>query len=121
MDRYFSGDFIFNEFTKIPSLAFATYGSIINTVKNHTLSFPKCTTVFYSAFYSRKGLTDINLPVCTLIKSSAFTYCGPSFNISAPEVTAMDGSAFYNCGILNANFSKITFLNPNTFAYCGSL
>ena len=120
MARYFSGDFIFNELTEIPTLAFATYGSI-SSAKNHTLSFPKCTKVFYSAFYSRKGLTNINLPVCTIIRSSAFTYCGPSFNISAPEVSTMDGSAFYNCGILNANFSKITFLNPNTFAYCGSL
>jgi hypothetical protein len=71
MARYFSGDFIFNELTVIPSLAFATYGSV-TFAKNHTLSFPKCTTVFYSAFYSRKGLTDINLPVCTLIRSSAF-------------------------------------------------
>lgn len=120
MARYFSGDFIFNELTEIPALAFAIYGSI-TSVKNHTLSFPKCTTVFYSAFYGRKGLTDINLPVCARIRSSAFLYCGPSFNISAPEVTSLDGSAFYNCGILNANFSKITFLNPNTFAYCGSL
>lgn len=120
MARYFSGDFIFNELTAIPSLAFATYGSI-TSVKNHTLSFPKCSVVYSSAFYYRKGLTNINLSVCTIIRSSAFYYCDTSFNISAPEVTAIDGSAFYHAGILSANFSKITFLSPNTFTYCGSL
>ena len=113
--RNISGHYENNKIENIGSYAFAD-------CKLTLASFPACTTIENSAFYSCRRLTSVFFPVCTSIGNSAFAWCGALTSASFPICTDIKSAIFYYCtNLTSVSFPVCTNIGHYAFGFCTKL
>lgn len=109
-------------YLSFPSCTYISNSAFYSCPRLVSISFPLCETIGYGAFQGCSNLLTVDFPLCTSIHQYAFASCSQLININIPKCELIDTAAFSSCkNLTTINFPSCTYISNNAFYNCSSL